>query len=106
MTSVSIATMEEKKEDERWCICHQCVYGFGIPFDVDGGGEVQVCGEICIVGCPTSADCGVPSTAVLNAASTVCTSLCCNICVCGVGVKISMSLKPCVSDDETISSDN
>ena len=101
MASVSIAAVEEKKEDEQWCICHQCVYGFGIPFDVDGGGEVRVCGEVCVVGCP-SADDDVPSTAVLNADSAARPSLCCNIC--GVGVEISISSKPCVSDDETISS--
>lgn len=39
---------------ERWCICHQCVFGYAIPIEIidDEGGkkETRVCGEACIVG--------------------------------------------------------
>lgn len=39
---------------ERWCICHQCVFGYAIPIEIidDEGGkkETRVCGEVCIVG--------------------------------------------------------
>lgn len=92
--------------DSRWCICRQCVYGFGISCDVDGGGEVRVCGELCVVGRPMALNDGIAAAAAVakvtaaTVAPTTPSPLRCNIC--RVEVEL-LSSKPLVSDDDSLS---
>jgi hypothetical protein len=119
---------------DRWCICHQCVFGYAIPIEIidDEGGkkETRVCGEVCIVGMSVLAkndndDDGTTVT-IADAAPTEATVttvtlsldsfpaplspvLRCNICRMEVVEQSSASsTKPCdVSDDDgTISEHN
>jgi len=93
-------------ENPGWCICRLCVDGFGIAVDVDGE-DCRVCGEVCAVGRPLALGDVAPTAAnatyVVLATATTSTSLRCSIC--RVEVEILLA-KPCVSDDDTISSDN
>jgi hypothetical protein len=111
---------------ERWCICHQCVFGYAIPIEVivDEGGkkETRVCGEVCIVGMSVfdneNDDDGTTVT-IADAAPTEATDsfpaplspvLRCNICRMVV-VELSSSasstkLSDVSDDDGTISEHN
>ena len=88
---------------QRMCICHPCVYGFGIPLEVDG--EIfRFCGELCVVGRPMHVVAGDDSNmeaaaARAAASSTATASLQCNIC--SVEVDLASSV-----NDTTFSLDN
>lgn len=68
----------------RMCICHPCVYGFGIPLEVDGE-TFRFCGELCVVGRPVfvvAGDDDVMKVAAANPTNSSPSSvpLRCNIC--------------------------
>lgn len=93
-----------RQDLHRLCICHPCVYGFGIPLEVDGS-SFRFCGEPCVVGRPVFVVAGDGDAVEAAAAKAVAisssaiASMQCNIC--SVEVEHSSSV-----NDATISFDN
>jgi hypothetical protein len=88
---------------QRLCICHPCVYGFGIPLEVDGA-TFRFCGELCVVGRPVFVVDGDPAEEAVVAAKAATLSLApahlrCSIC--NIEVDHSSSV-----DDTAFSLDN
>ena len=103
MVLFSATATTNGKANQTWCICRQCVDGFGIPVEFDGE-KYRVCGELCAVGQPMSnidlLSVSTTSTASTLAAKVAAPSpLVCNICRLEVDLSSSLS-KPCVSDDD------
>lgn len=107
MALFSATATTNGKANQTWCICRQCVDGFGIPVEFDGE-EYRVCGELCAVGQPMS-NVDLLSVSTTSTASTMAapSPLVCNICRLEVDLSSSLS-KPCVydDDDDMISSNN
>jgi len=84
MALLSADGAANRQSFERLCICHPCVYGFGIPLEVDGA-TFRFCGELCFVGRPVfivDGDAAVEAAVAAKAAtsSPAHAHLRCNIC--------------------------
>ncbi len=103
MALFSADRVAARQNIQRMCICHPCVYGFGIPLEVDGE-KFRFCGELCVVGralfVVAGDDAGMEAAAASASTSSLApASLRCNIC--NVEVDLSSSV-----NDTTCSLDN